>query len=81
MSNAAGGVDTSSSQPGGSAHPAIFEELLTTEDVAAYLRVSVGTVRNWVSAGKLRPDCRVGNRPRWRAESVEEWVHATDDSR
>jgi excisionase family DNA binding protein len=49
-------------------------ELLTIEDVARYLRVPVGTLRNWRVTGDGPPAARIGRHVRYRRADVESWV-------
>ena len=48
-------------------------QLLTVEDVAKYLNVSVGTVRNLINGGDLEA-VRVGRSVRIRPEAVEAFL-------
>jgi excisionase family DNA binding protein len=48
-------------------------ELMTIKQTAAFLRVSMGTVRNMVQRGDL-PALRVGKQIRFVREDLEHWV-------
>jgi len=48
-------------------------EWMTYEEVAEYLSVAVGTVRNWVSARKIRFSKR-GGMVRFKREEVDAWL-------
>ncbi len=49
------------------------EELMTTEEVAGYLRVKLSTVYEWARNGKI-PATKVGRLWRFRQEQIEAWV-------
>jgi excisionase family DNA binding protein len=49
-------------------------ELMTVQDVARYLRVPVGTSRNWRVTGDGPPAARIGRHVRYRQADVESWV-------
>jgi excisionase family DNA binding protein len=49
-------------------------ELLTIEEVAARLRVSVETVRWLRQGGRFVPAIKVGRRLMWDARDVDEWL-------
>lgn len=50
-------------------------EQWTTAEVAAYLGVSVGTVRAYSSRGQMPPpDGRLGRTPWWWAETIRVWA-------
>ncbi|MEO0750354.1 MAG: helix-turn-helix domain-containing protein [Pseudomonadota bacterium] len=48
--------------------------LLTSEDVAARLQISIRQIHNLVSAGDFPPPMKVGRLNRWRALDVENYV-------
>ncbi len=51
------------------------EPLMTTEQLAAYLGVSVRTVHDWRIRGvDMPPAYRVGRHLRFRPDEVESWV-------
>lgn len=50
------------------------DELLTTVEVAQYLRVGVNTLEQWRSRGKGPAFVRVGRRVRYRRREIEEWM-------
>ena len=51
------------------------EPLWTTDGIAGYLNASRRTVERMRAAGKLpRPDCRVGTMPRWKPETIWQWM-------
>jgi excisionase family DNA binding protein len=49
-------------------------ELMTVQDVARYLQVPVGTLRNWRVTGDGPPAARIGRHVRYRRADVESWV-------
>jgi excisionase family DNA binding protein len=49
-------------------------ELLTIEEVAARLRVSVETVRWLRQEGRFMPAIKVGRRLTWDARDVDAWL-------
>jgi excisionase family DNA binding protein len=51
-----------------------MDELLTTEEVAAYFRTVPGTVRYWRHVGKGPRALKVGKRVLYRAEDVRAWA-------
>lgn len=48
--------------------------LATTNEVAAYLRKSPGTIANWRSEGTGPPWKRVGHDIRYRWADIEAWI-------
>lgn len=51
-----------------------MSELLTSEDLAEVLGVTVGTIRSYRSRGVLpEPDEMVGRTPTWRRRTIEQW--------
>lgn len=51
-----------------------MDDLLTADDVAEVLCLSVGTLANWRSIGLGPIYVKVGGRVRYRASSVNAWV-------
>lgn len=50
------------------------DEQWTVADVAAYWRISPGTVRGYLSRGHMPPaDGYLGRTPWWRPETIEGW--------
>ena len=49
------------------------QELLTSKEVATYLKVSYQTVRTWISLGKI-PHSKLGKVVRFRMETINEWL-------
>lgn len=49
------------------------EPLMTAEEVAARLKVSEGTVGQWVKAGRI-PVVKVGKLNRFRSADIEAWI-------
>lgn len=50
------------------------DELLTTVEVAQYLRIRVNTLEQWRSRGKGPAFERVGRRVRYRRREIEKWL-------
>ncbi len=50
-----------------------MDSIMTLEEVAAYLRVSDKTVKDWVNRGEL-PGGKLGTSWRFRREDIERWV-------
>jgi excisionase family DNA binding protein len=57
------------------------EQLLTIEEVAEWLRVSVLTVRWLRQEGRFAPAIRVGRRLVWDGRDVAAWLEAHRESR
>jgi predicted DNA-binding transcriptional regulator AlpA len=52
-----------------------LEALLSVADLALVLNASRRAVERMRAAGKLpRPDLRVGKLPRWKPETIREWI-------
>jgi excisionase family DNA binding protein len=50
-------------------------QFLSTEELADYLKISVGTVNNRLSRGDpMPPSCRVGRRRLYPVKELEEWL-------
>ena len=50
-----------------------MDALLTTEDVAGKLQVSVAQVKLWVAEGRI-PSVKLGRLRRFRPEDIERWI-------
>ncbi|WIM99975.1 helix-turn-helix domain-containing protein [Actinoplanes oblitus] len=50
------------------------DEILTIDEVANLLKVPVGTLRKWRSAGEAPPGFRLGKYVRFRLSGVERFV-------
>ena len=55
--------------------------LLTIQQVAERLTVSVGCIRAWRIRGEGPPAIRVGTALRWDAAEVDAWIDARRESR
>jgi excisionase family DNA binding protein len=53
---------------------ALFDKYLTVRAAAERLSVTEGTIRNWVSAGRMVPDGRVGGQLRFLVSTVDAMV-------
>lgn len=61
------------------------DQLLTMEQVAEWLQVTVGTLRDWRARGTPRdmsplPVIKVGGAVRYRREDVEAWLAANTET-
>lgn len=54
----------------------VMEPLLTLDEVADYLRVSVVTVRWLRQEGKFAPAVKIGRRLAWERSTLVAWVAA-----
>ncbi len=52
------------------------EALMSTEEVAAYLRVSPSTIHDWRLKAAGPPAFKVGRHLRFRRAEVDEWLEA-----
>lgn len=70
--------------PGGGAAPgkdraaAGLEQLLTTDELATHLGVSVTALRNWRRKGTGPRAVRIVHQLRYRASDVEAWLRAQE---
>ncbi len=53
-----------------------MDRLMTTDEVAQYLRVPVSTVHRWRSLGEAPKAARVGKHLRWRRADIDAWLEA-----
>ena len=51
----------------------LFDNLITTEELAVIFRVSPQTIRNWVARGKI-PHIQIGKRNLFRLRSLQQWL-------
>jgi predicted DNA-binding transcriptional regulator AlpA len=56
-------------------------ELLTIQEVAGRLTVSVGCIRAWRLRGEGPPAIRVGSALRWDPDEVDGWLDSRRESR
>lgn len=56
-------------------------DLLTIQQVAARLAVSVGCIRAWRLRGEGPPAIRVGSALRWDSDEVDSWLDNRRESR
>jgi excisionase family DNA binding protein len=56
-------------------------ELLTIQELAERLTVSVGCIRAWRQRGDGPPAIRVGTALRWDPGEVDEWINSRRESR
>lgn len=50
-----------------------FTSLLTAEEAATYLKISVSAVRHWTSSGYI-PHVRIGRNVRYNIRAIEKWI-------
>ena len=48
----------------------VYAPLWDATDVATYAKISVGTVRNWVVAGRMPKPLHIGRTTRWPADAI-----------
>ncbi|MFT4088172.1 MAG: helix-turn-helix domain-containing protein [Gordonia sp. (in: high G+C Gram-positive bacteria)] len=53
--------------------------LLTTEDIAAMLQVSVNAIHVMRNRGDLPAGIKIGRRIRWRPETIDAWLAAQEE--
>lgn len=56
-------------------------ELLTIDQLADRLTVSVGCIRSWRLRGEGPPAIRIGNALRWDAAEVDDWLDRRRESK
>ncbi|MCH9732227.1 MAG: helix-turn-helix domain-containing protein [Actinomycetia bacterium] len=56
-------------------------ELLTIQQVAKRLTVSIGCIRAWRVRGEGPPAIRVGTALRWDSSELDDWVDSRRESR
>jgi excisionase family DNA binding protein len=59
----------------------VGDELLTEEELARYLKVTVRTVRNWRAEGTGPRPLRAGRGVRYRRRDVDEWLEREAERR
>ncbi|OEU86013.1 hypothetical protein DB35_10790 [Streptomyces abyssalis] len=57
----------------------LLPDVMTADELAAYLRMSVETVQRWARYGYGPPHVRCGRSLRWRREDVETWISSGGD--
>lgn len=55
------------------------EDLFTTTEVAAFLKVPLPTIYQWRTTGRGPRATRVGKHLRWRRSDVEAWLEENAD--
>jgi excisionase family DNA binding protein len=53
---------------------------LDVPGLAAYLRVSVNTIRHWRKRGILPPACKLGRLVRWPRVAIDQWAAARNEA-
>ena len=57
----------------------LFDNLITTEELAVIFGLAPQTIRNWVALGKL-PYVKIGKRNMFLARSMQEWINRKEES-
>lgn len=57
------------------------EDLMTTDEVAAHLRIPVQTLYTWRGKGYGPRALKIGKHLRWRPQDVEAWLEEHVDNR
>ena len=55
------------------------DEILTLDEVAAYLKVSESTLSRWRSAQTGPPFLRLGGIARYRLDALDQWLASMED--
>ena len=55
------------------------DEILTTDEVAALLKVPLATLYRWMSRGESPPHYKIGRYARWKRSEVMAWFDAHRD--
>ena len=50
--------------------------LLDINDLARRLKVSKGTIHNYIKAERIPPPIRLGSQLRWRPKDIDTWIEA-----
>lgn len=56
----------------------LFDNLITTEELATILRVHSQTIRNWVARGKI-PHIQIGRRNLFQKGSIQKWLNQKEE--
>ena len=56
----------------------LFDNLITTEELAVIFRVSSQTIRNWVALGKI-PHVQIGRRNLFHKRSLQQWLNRKEE--
>ena len=56
----------------------LFDNLITTEELATILRVSSQTIRNWVARRKI-PCVRIGRKNLFQKRSLQKWLNQKEE--
>ena len=51
-------------------------EILTKEEVAQRLKVSLRTIENWISSGTILPPVHIGRRCYWSSKEFDIWLES-----
>ena len=58
---------------------ALFDNLISVEELAVIFRLAPQTIRNWVALGKI-PHVKIGRRHFFQQRSVQEWLNRKEKS-
>jgi excisionase family DNA binding protein len=60
-------------------NPPPDDEILTTDEIAALLKIPKATLYRWVSMGVSPPFYKIGKHSRWKRSEVMAWFEARQD--
>ena len=55
----------------------LFDNLITTEELATIFRVAPQTIRNWIALGKI-PSIQIGRRNLFQKRSLQKWLQTKE---
>ena len=65
--------------PSRSGNPdALFDNLITVEELATIFRVAPQTIRNWIARGKI-PYIQIGRRNLFQRRSLQKWLNQKEE--
>jgi excisionase family DNA binding protein len=70
------GCPPNSIQPALEAFAVLEDEMLTIDDLAAYLKLKPQTIYRWAQAGKI-PGAKFGKEWRFRRSAIERWIESS----
>ena len=56
----------------------LFDNLITTEELATIFRVAPQTIRNWIARGKI-PSIQIGRRNLFQKRSLQKWLNQKEE--
>ena len=78
LPKAPGGLEAETASDETSEEATLFDNLITTEELAVILGLAPQTIRNWVALGKL-PYVKVGRRNLFLGRSLREWLNRKEE--